>query len=127
MNKVIISVGSNINPEPNVRKAQKELLKYTATLKSSSFKYTKPLLYEDQPPFYNGAFYVSTVLSQIELKHMLLKIESKLGRVRSSNKNGPRTIDLDIVVFNGEITDNDVHEREFLRNSITELIPEFQF
>jgi len=57
------------------------------------------------------------------LKRRLREIESGLGRVRTANKNGPRTIDLDILVWNGEVVDADVYERGFLRDSIIELLP----
>ena len=43
-----------------------------------------------------------------ELKILLKQIENKLERVRTKNKNGPRTIDLDIVLFNNQILDKDV-------------------
>jgi 2-amino-4-hydroxy-6-hydroxymethyldihydropteridine diphosphokinase len=50
-------------------------------------------------------------------------LESELGRVKTDNKHGPRSIDLDILVWNGEIVDGEVYEREFLRRSIEELLP----
>ncbi len=61
------------------------------------------------------------------MKTRLREIESGLGRVRTGNKNGPRTIDLDILVWNGEVVDDDVYEREFLKTSIRELLPGFTF
>jgi 2-amino-4-hydroxy-6-hydroxymethyldihydropteridine diphosphokinase len=44
--------------------------------------------------------------------------------VKTDNKHGPREIDLDILVWNGEVVDEEVYEREFLRKSINELMPE---
>jgi 2-amino-4-hydroxy-6-hydroxymethyldihydropteridine diphosphokinase len=54
----------------------------------------------------------------------LKELESKLGRVNTDNRYGPRTIDLDILVWNGEVVDEEVYEREFLRKSIKELLPD---
>ncbi len=59
-------------------------------------------------------------------KSWLKNLEKKLGRVKSENKDGPRTIDLDIIVWNGKVVDSEVYEREFLINSINELLPELK-
>ena len=50
-------------------------------------------------------------------------LESQLGRVRSADRYAPRPIDLDIIVWNDEIIDEDVHERDFLSRSIQEVLP----
>ena len=50
-----------------------------------------------------------------------------MGRIKTSNKQGPRIIDLDIVIWNNKIMDDDVYQRGFLKNSILELIPDFNF
>jgi 2-amino-4-hydroxy-6-hydroxymethyldihydropteridine diphosphokinase len=57
-----------------------------------------------------------------ELKFLLRQIENQLGRDRSKPKFSSRTIDLDIVVWNGNITDEDYYTRDFLRNSVNEVI-----
>jgi 2-amino-4-hydroxy-6-hydroxymethyldihydropteridine diphosphokinase len=49
-------------------------------------------------------------------------MEDRLGRVRTANKFGPRTIDLDIVVWNGEIVNADYSERDFVRDAVRELL-----
>jgi 2-amino-4-hydroxy-6-hydroxymethyldihydropteridine diphosphokinase len=58
-----------------------------------------------------------------ELKSWLRELERELGRIRKSDRYDPRTIDLDIVVWGGEIMDEDVYEREFLRAAILEVCP----
>ena len=60
------------------------------------------------------------------LKSWLKNLEYKLGRVKTENINGPRPIDLDIIVWNGEVVDSEVYEREFLINSINELLPKLK-
>jgi len=58
-----------------------------------------------------------------ELKAWLRELEGDLGRTRSTDRYNSRTIDLDIVVWGGEIMDEDVYEREFLRTAILEVCP----
>lgn len=90
-------------------------------LKKSSFIYTEPLLYENQPKFLNGAVLLETELKQDKLRQQLKTMEVKLGRARTNNKNGPRTIDLDIITFDGEIVDDDYYERDFLQKMVAEV------
>lgn len=125
-NRVIIGVGSNINPEKNIGLAKTAIESAHELLKASSFVKTEPLGFKNQDKFTNGAFLIRTEMDLDELKSWLNNLESKLGRVKTENKNGPRTIDLDILVWNGEIVDGDVAERKFLRESIDELMPDLE-
>ena len=123
-NLAVIGLGSNIDPEKNTRKARKAI-ESTFNLKgASSFVKTEPVGFEDQPKFINGAVLIETVMGYDELKNCLRVIEKELGRVRTENKDGPRTIDLDILVWNGEIVDEEVFERPFLKKSVRELLPD---
>lgn len=126
-NKVAIGVGSNINPHENIEKAFRELESKFGKVKKSTMIETKPVGYLDQPNFVNGAFLLTTTLSMQDLKEDLKEIEAKLGRIRTENKYGPRTIDLDIVVFNGEIVDQDFYTRDFVRNPVLELWPDLKY
>lgn len=123
MNNAVIGVGSNINPEYNVIQAENEVKLIGILKQKSDFSYTKPLLTEDQDDFLNGVFYIETSFEKLELKKRLKNIEFNLGRIRNTNKNGPRTIDLDIVVFNNQIIDYDVFQRDYLKNQIVNLLP----
>lgn len=91
-------------------------------LKVSTMLKTKPIGIENQPEFTNGAVKIETGLGREELNRLLKNIEDQLGRDRSTPKFGPRTIDLDIVVWNGEIVDEDYYTRDFLRKSVQEII-----
>lgn len=124
MNEVIIGVGSNINPEENIIKTREELNKISEIIRESKFIYTKPLNFLNQPDYLNGAFLILTNLSISELKEKLLKIEIKLGREKGENKDAPRTIDLDIIVFNKEIVHKDYYNRNFIQKEVKELLPE---
>lgn len=126
-NIAIIGLGSNINPEQNIAFAKKELGEICNILKESEFVYTKPLLYSEQADFLNGALLTSTDLDFYTLRKELKNIEIRLGRIKSKNKNGPRTIDLDILIYNDIVTDDDIYQRDFLKDSIAELVPDFSF
>lgn len=122
-NRAVLGLGSNIDPEENIRKAIEIISGEVSLIKTSSFVETEPVGFEEQRSFINGALLIETPLGAFELKRRLREIEGELGRVRTANKNGPRTIDLDILVWNGEVVDADVYERGFLRDSIKELLP----
>lgn len=126
MNTVVIAVGSNIEPEKNVKLAKKFISKDLKLIKASQFIKTKALGITDQDDFLNGVLLIESRLNLMDLKQLLRKIEDKIGRVRKNNKSGPRCIDLDVVVWNGNIIDNDVYEREFLKNSLIEIMPELE-
>ncbi len=126
MNNAVIAAGSNIQPVKNVELAEKELSELGVLLKKSKFFFTKPLLYENQDNFYNGVFFIQIIYEHDELKQKLKLIEQELGRIRTKNKNGPRTIDLDIVLFNGQVVDKDVFTRDFIKLPIIEILPELK-
>lgn len=119
--EAIISLGSNIDPEKHIDEALKELGYHFTILKKSRFFFTEPLLFENQSKFLNGAVLLKTESERNELKAELKKIESRMGRVHTSNKNGPRIIDLDILLFDGEIVDTDYYSRDFLQQFVREL------
>lgn len=126
MNSVIISAGSNINPAANLKQAAQILESELHVAGCAHTLTTKPVGFADQPDFINTAFLIQTDLELAPLAAYLKNVETRLGRVRTANKSGPRTIDLDIVVFNGKVIDNDVYERGFLQKLILELMPELQ-
>lgn len=120
-NTAIIGIGSNIDPEANIARMLKILGEEVKIQKVSSLLRTKPIGFENQPDFMNGAVKIETSLMLEELNQTLKAIEQKLGRTWVGHKFGPRTIDLDIVVWNGEIVDADYYSREFLQISVREI------
>ncbi len=126
MNLVILSVGSNIDPLANIKKAAEILSGLNCLISVSRFQKTSPEGDPEQPDFLNGAFYVKTSLDQGQLRDKLKEIEAQLGRVRTSNKNSPRTIDLDIVVFNGKIIDPDYDQYIFVKKSVDEIFEQIR-
>jgi 2-amino-4-hydroxy-6-hydroxymethyldihydropteridine diphosphokinase len=121
MNIAIIGIGSNIDAEKNIQRMLKTLKTHVEVLKVSEMTKTKPIGIENQPDFTNGAVKIKTGLQQAELNKLLKKIEDQMGRDRSVPKFGPRCIDLDIVVWNGNIVDEDYHTRHFIRKSVEEI------
>lgn len=126
MNKVVVAIGSNIEPEKNVELAREHISAELKIIKKSRFIKTKPIGNKNQPEFLNGALLIESNMTLENLKGLLREIEDKIGRNRHNDKFGPRVIDLDVVVWNGNIIDNDVYERNFLQKSITELLPEIK-
>ncbi len=124
LNEVVIGVGSNIDPVKNIKIAEQTISANHNLIKISSFIETEPIGYKNQDNFLNGALLIETEMGLSELKYWLKTLEQKLGRTKTENKNGPRTIDLDIIVWNGKVIDNEVYEREFLLNSIKEILPD---
>ena len=124
--EVVIGLGSNIDPEANLEQAVLELKSRFKVSKRSQWTRTKPIGIQDQPDFYNGALLMETELEQQSLKKELKRIEDILGRDRSLPKFGPRTIDLDILIWNKKVVDEDYYEREFLRKGVEEIISDLE-
>ena len=126
MNLAIISVGSNIEPLENIVQASKALAEMGWLVSVSAFRRTKPEGMTAQPDFLNGAFYIRTPLNQSDLESRLKEMESYQGRVRTSNRNAPRSIDLDIVAFNGEIIDSDYYRYPFVKEAVDEIFSQIR-
>lgn len=127
MNEAVVSFGSNLDSDKNLQLAQENLAKNDIVVRKSQFYTTKPLGYSDQPDFLNGAFLIQTQDSFDNFRRKLKQIEIAQGRVKTKNKNGPRCVDLDIVVWNRQIVDADFYERDFIRATVLELIPDLNF
>ena len=97
----------------------------------SRLRETAPVGVLDQPPFLNGAAVIETTLSPRELLEQLLAIERELGRERRE-RWGPRTIDLDLLLYGDAVVDEPgltvphprLHERRFALEPLYELDPE---
>lgn len=126
MNQVAIGVGSNIEPEKNVAEAIHLIGRTHRVVGKSQLVKTKPVGYSDQSDFLNGVIRIETDLDVEALTTWLRNLEDRLGRVRMENRYGPRTIDLDIVVWNGKIVDEDVYRRDFLRQGLREVWPDLE-
>ncbi len=103
-NIVFLSLGSNISPEKNVADAIKLLRRHTNLLALSSVYRTAPQGDAHQDDFINMAVKLHTLREPLEFKTQVIdRIESRLRRTRDpNNKNAPRTIDIDISLWNDE-------------------------
>lgn len=103
-----IALGSNLGDrEELLRQAVEHLEQQSGVqiVKVSGIYETDPVGYTDQPAFLNMAVSVKTSLSPNELLHALFDVEQLLGRVRDI-RWGPRTIDLDLLLY-GDVTMDD--------------------
>ena len=118
----IVGVGSNIDAERHIQQAFEQLKLIVVQVNSATLLRTKPVGFTEQADFINTAFSFTCNLNAADLKTHLKSIEKQLGRVRTNNKNGPRTIDLDIVKIDNNIVDNDYHKYDFVKKSVDELV-----
>jgi len=103
--RAFVGVGSNLGDRrATIERAVDLLRAHVAVVAVSTLRETAPWGYADQPAFLNGALEVETSLVARELLDALLGIERELGRVRAGGpRYGPRTIDLDLLVFGDEV------------------------
>ncbi|MCT4787049.1 2-amino-4-hydroxy-6-hydroxymethyldihydropteridine diphosphokinase [Exiguobacterium aestuarii] len=130
---IYIALGANIGERASqLSAAIDEMGKMgVAVTKQSSVYETAPVGYTDQPSFYNMVVEVETHQSATDLLDTLQQIERRLGRERLF-KNGPRTIDLDILFYNGEDIQSEhltvphprMQERAFVLAPLAEIAPE---
>jgi len=117
----IIGIGSNIHPEENIAQALKILKQENEVIKVSGLIKTAPVGITDQAEFLNGAVKVITDKEEDDFGNYLKDVEDRLKRDRSMPKYGPRSIDLDIVVWDGQIVDEDYYLRNFLKKAVDEV------
>ena len=127
MRKALIGIGSNIGDRKGYIDSAIEALNNIPTvsvLRVSSIYETEPWGYVNQDNFYNAVIEVETTLTPNTLLGVCLGIEAGIGRVREF-KNGPRVLDLDLLIFEGkESTSAELtlpHPRMFERDFV--LIP----
>lgn len=126
LHQAYLSLGSNIEPATNLARAI-ELLQNYGSLEKLSNAWESESVGAEGPNFLNACVLLMTPLSQINLKeHALLPIEAKLGRQRSANKFAPRTIDIDIVLFDSISCDDKYWEQAFVVVPLAEINPEYQ-
>ena len=129
---VYIGLGSNLGErEATIRRAL-VLLEAGGDIRVdavSSLRETDPVGYEDQPRFLNGAAALMTDLGPLALLERLHEVERGLGRERTGPRFGPRTIDLDLLLYGGEqlqqpgleIPHPRLAERRFVLEPLAEL------
>jgi 2-amino-4-hydroxy-6-hydroxymethyldihydropteridine diphosphokinase len=131
MVEAYIALGSNVGDrEENITKAFVALKQKLQILKISSLYETKPMYLEDQGWFVNCAAKIETALTPRELLEFLKSIEKALGR-KQAVRNGPRLIDLDVLIYGDQVvSENDlqvphpkIQERAFVLVPLAEIAP----
>lgn len=137
MNIAFIGLGSNIEPREQYLQKALQLLEQHESItivQQSSIYETEPVDYTDQAKFLNMVIEVNTTLSNLDLLSACQQIEKELGRAGEENRieKGPRTIDLDILLFNNENRDLErlriphprMHVRAFVLIPLNEIAPD---
>ena len=122
-NQVIIGLGSNIEPEHHIAEALSMLQQEFDLVSSASHQRTKAIARDQHPDFINTAVVINTGLTMKSLTRRLKHMEWEIGRKHCSDSYAARVIDLDILLWNQHLEDADILSRDFLRQSIEELIP----
>jgi 2-amino-4-hydroxy-6-hydroxymethyldihydropteridine diphosphokinase len=136
--RVFIAVGSNLaSPLDQVNAAIAALgeIPQTRIVAVSSFYRTPPLGPQDQPDYLNAAVELETALAPETLLDNTQRIELQQGRVRKAERWGPRTLDLDIMLFGDAVIHSerltvphyDMHNRGFMLWPLAEIAPDLIF
>jgi 2-amino-4-hydroxy-6-hydroxymethyldihydropteridine diphosphokinase len=128
MVRAYVGLGANLGDREAAIRAAAERL---GAVRLSTIRETEPWGYEDQPRFLNAVAELETDLSPRALLDRLLEIERELGRTRDGPRWGPRTIDLDLLLYDDERLDEPgltvphprLHERRFVLEPLAELDP----
>src|SRR5512146_1662517 len=131
--RAYVGVGANLGDrEATIREAVRLLGDDVVAV--SRLRETEPWGYADQPPFLNGAILLETGLEPRALLDRLLAVERELGRSRDGPRYGPRTIDLDLLLYGDSVVDEPgltvphprLHERAFALEPLLDLDPELE-
>lgn len=135
MTRVYLALGSNLaDPLHQVQSALNALaaLPDTTLVATSSLYRTPPYGPPDQPDFLNAAVALDTALAAETLLDHTQRIELEQGRVRKAHRWGPRTLDLDIMLFGEQtlstprltVPHYDMHNRAFMLLPLLEIAPD---
>jgi len=129
---VYLSLGSNVGDrDANLRSAIERLRALGEVAAISSFYETEPVEFTAQPWFLNCVVKLSTEKMPKQLLAGILDVEQRMGR-RRTQKKGPRTIDVDILLFGNSIIETKgltvphpaMHERRFVLEPLAEIAPD---
>ncbi len=134
MTRAYVGLGANLGDRERTLRAAVDALaseEGVAVVAVSSLRETEPVGVGEQPRFLNGAVELETTLSARELLDRLLAVELRFGRVRVRREHGPRTLDLDLLLYGEEEIDEPgltvphprLHDRGFVLEPLDELAP----
>lgn len=128
MTRAYVGLGSNLGDRERTLRQAAALI---GAARLSTIRETEPWGLAEQPRFLNAVAELDTGLSARALLELLLDVERRLGRERTGPQWGPRTIDLDLLLYGDEQIDEDgltvphprLHERRFVVEPLAELDP----
>ena len=134
MTRAYVGLGANLGDREHTLRAAVDALSSDDEIEVeavSTLRETEPVGVGEQPPFLNGAVVLQTSLGARELLERLLAVEERFGRVRVPGEHGPRTLDLDLLLYGDETIEEPglsvphprLHERRFVLEPLAELAP----
>ena len=134
MTRAYVGLGANLGGRERTLRAAVDALtaeEGIAVVSVSTLRETEPVGVGEQPRFLNGAAELETTLTARELLDRLFAVEQRFGRVRIPGEHGPRTLDLDLLLYGDEVIDEPgltvphprLHERRFVLEPLGELAP----
>jgi 2-amino-4-hydroxy-6-hydroxymethyldihydropteridine diphosphokinase len=132
--RAYVGLGANLGDRARTLREAVQALGFEEGIEvvaASALRETEPVGVGEQPRFLNGAVSLDTTLSAQELLDRLLAVEQSFGRVRVPGEHGPRTLDLDLLLYGDEPIDEPgltvphphLHERRFVLEPLAELDP----
>jgi 2-amino-4-hydroxy-6-hydroxymethyldihydropteridine diphosphokinase len=132
--RAYVGLGANLGDRERTLRAAVEALAAEEGIEVvavSTLRETEPVGVGEQPRFLNGAAELETTLTAGELLDRLLAVEQRFGRIRIPGEHGPRTLDLDLLLYGDEVIDEPgltvphprLHERRFVLEPLAELAP----
>jgi 2-amino-4-hydroxy-6-hydroxymethyldihydropteridine diphosphokinase len=132
--RAYVGLGANLGDRERTLRAAVDALvaeEGIEVVSVSTLRETEPVGVGEQPRFLNGAVELETTLTARELLDRLLAVEQRFGRVRIPGEHGPRTLDLDLLLYGDEVIDEPgltvphprLHERRFVLEPLAELAP----
>jgi len=130
--RVFVGVGSNVEPNANVKSALLTLDRAVGVRALSTFYRTPALDRPNDPPFVHGIGQVHNAPPPLQLRQLLRRTEQDLGRRRGSDRYAPRTIDLDLLIYGDLVCNSDelrlpdpaILERPFVAIPLLEVAPD---
>ena len=124
LHTAVLSLGSNIEPAANLKSAV-HLLQNSGQIDAVASTWETGAFGSSGPNFLNTVVIFRSGHTYGALTQQVLRpIDNRLGRVRVADKNAPRTIDLDILIFDGEVLDPELWERLYIALPAAELLPD---
>ncbi|HVF25645.1 MAG TPA: 2-amino-4-hydroxy-6-hydroxymethyldihydropteridine diphosphokinase [Anaerolineales bacterium] len=125
LHKAYLNLGSNIQPEINLVKAIQSLSK-CGEVREVSNAWESLAVGTPAPNYLNACVLFLSVLNKFDLKKIIRLIEARLGRLRSGDKYIPRTIDIDIILFDDQIQKDSFWNDAFVIIPLAEIYTEYQ-